>query len=201
MVGSALVRRLEREGCTIIIADRKDVDLTRQQSTEDWLKQNQPEVIFMAAAKVGGILANDTYPADFIYQNLAIELNIVHGAHQNNVEKLVMLGSSCIYPRMAPQPMPEDALLTGPLESTNEWYAVAKIAGIKLCQAYQKQHGNRFISAMPTNLYGFGDNFDLKNSHVVPALMRKIHVAKERNDTNVYYLGNRLPKAGVFTCR
>jgi GDP-L-fucose synthase len=178
MVGSAIVRRLARENCEIVSVDRQACDLTRQDQVEAWMKKNQPQVVIIAAAKVGGILANDTYPVDFLYDNLAIQNNIIHTAHDLGVEKLLFLGSSCIYPRMAPQPITEDALLTGPLEPTNEWYAVAKIAGIKLCQAYMKQYGDRFVSAMPTNLYGPNDNFDLNSSHVLPALMRKAHQAK-----------------------
>ncbi len=178
MVGSALVRRLAGESCEILTVPREEVDLTRQQAVEDWMSEAKPEVVFLAAAKVGGILANDSYPADFIYQNIAIESSIIHAAWQTGVKKLMLLGSSCIYPRLAPQPMSEDALLTGPLEPTNEWYAVAKIAGIKMCQAYRRQYGCDFISAMPTNLFGPGDNYDLETSHVVPALIRKVHEAK-----------------------
>lgn len=178
MVGSAIVRRLKQENCQIVTVDRQSCDLTRQGDVEQWMGDNRPEVVVVAAAKVGGILANDTYPVDFLYENLAIQNNIIHTAHDLSVQKLLFLGSSCIYPRLAPQPITEDALLTGPLEPTNEWYAVAKIAGIKLCQAYMKQYGDRFISAMPTNLYGPNDNFDLNSSHVIPALMRKAHQAK-----------------------
>ncbi len=179
MVGSAIVRRLEREDCIVLTAGRDEVDLCRQSETEDWLKRNKPDAVFLAAAKVGGILANDSFPASFIYENLAIQANIVEASRQAGVQKLLLLGSSCIYPRLASQPMSEDALLTGPLEPTNEWYAVAKIAGIKLCQAYRRQYGVDFISAMPTNLYGPGDNFNLESSHVVPALLRKAHEAKK----------------------
>jgi GDP-L-fucose synthase len=178
MVGSALVRRLGREECNLVTADRHQLDLTRQADVEAWIDQARPQVIFLAAAKVGGILANDTYPADFLYDNLMIEANIIHSAHRYGVEKLLFLGSSCIYPRAAPQPITENALMTGPLEPTNEWYAVAKIAGIKLCQAYRRQYGADFISAMPTNLYGPGDTYDLSTSHVLPALLRKAHEAK-----------------------
>ncbi len=177
MVGSAIVRRLEKEDCTILLADRS-VDLREQNAVRSWLETHRPDVLVVAAAKVGGILANDTYPADFLYDNLMIEANLIEAAYRNDTQKLLFLGSSCIYPRLAPQPIPEDALLTGPLEPTNEWYAIAKIAGIKLCQAYRRQHGCDFISAMPTNLYGPGDNFDLQNSHVLPALIRKAHEAK-----------------------
>lgn len=189
MVGSAIVRRLERESCEILVADRTTVDLLRQDQVERWIKSNRPEVIVIAAAKVGGILANDKFPADFLYQNLVIEANIIGTAHTCGVKKLEFLGSSCIYPKLAPQPITEDALLTGPLEPTNEWYAVAKIAGIKLCQAYRRQHGADFISAMPTNLYGPLDNFDLQSSHVLPALIRKIHAAKLNNNPTVELWG------------
>src|SRR6187200_592922 len=161
MAGSAIVRRLAAEGCEILTASRQDVDLRRQADVEAWIAANKPDAIFIAAATVGGILANATRPAEFLYDNLAIETNIIHAAKLAEVEKLLFLGSSCIYPRLAEQPIREDALLTGPLEPTNEWYAVAKIAAIKLCQAYRRQHGADFISAMPTNLYGAGDNFDL----------------------------------------
>lgn len=178
MVGSALVRRLEREGCEILTASRADADLTRQSETEAWMAKAKPQAVFLAAATVGGILANDTRPAEFIYDNLMIEANIVHAAWRTGVEKLLFLGSSCIYPKFAPQPMAEDALLTGELEPTNQWYAVAKIAGIKLCQAYRRQYGCDFISAMPTNLYGPNDNFDLSSSHVLPALLAKADAAK-----------------------
>ncbi len=178
MVGAALVRRLAREGCEILTVGRDAVDLRRQAATEDWMAGARPDAVFMAAARVGGIHANDTQPADFLYDNLAIETNVIAAACRTGVKKLMFLGSSCIYPRHAPQPIPEDALLTGPLEPTNEWYAVAKIAGIKLCQAYRRQHGCDFISAMPTNLYGPGDNFDLSTGHVGAALMMKAHAAK-----------------------
>lgn len=178
MVGSALVRRLGREACTLLMASRSELDLRRQVDVERWVATAAPEVVIVAAAKVGGILANDTYPADFLYDNLVMETNIIEASRVAGVEKLLFLGSSCIYPKMAPQPIAENSLLTGPLEPTNEWYAVAKIAGIKLCQAYRRQHRADFISAMPTNLYGPGDNFDLLSSHVIPALIRKIHAAK-----------------------
>lgn len=180
MVGSAIVRRLAGEGCDVLVAGRGEVDLTRQADTEAWINRNRPQAIFLAAAKVGGIHANSTYPAEFLYDNLAIEANIIHGAWLAGVEKLLFLGSSCIYPREAPQPIPEAALLTGPLEPTNEWYAIAKISGIKLCQAYRRQHGADFISAMPTNLYGPGDNFHPENSHVPAALLRRFHEAKQQ---------------------
>ena len=178
MVGQALVRRLAGEGCTLVSADRDRLDLRRQSEVEAWMAQSRPQLVFLAAAKVGGIQANDSFPAEFLYDNLMIEANIVESAHRTGVDKLVFLGSSCIYPRLASQPIREDALLTGPLEPTNEWYAVAKIAGIKLCQAYRRQYGADFISAQPTNLYGPGDNFDLAGSHVLPALMRKVHEAR-----------------------
>lgn len=178
MVGSALCRRLADENCEVLTVGRSEVDLRRQSQVEAWIGDNKPDTIFVSAATVGGILANDSLPADFLYDNLMIEANVIHAAFEAGVEKLVFLGSSCIYPRMAPQPMSEDLLLTGPLEETNQWYAVAKIAGIKLCQAYRRQHGRDFISAMPTNLYGTEDNFDLETSHVVPALMAKMHQAK-----------------------
>ena len=178
MVGAALLRRLAREDCEILTASRSEVDLTRQSEVENWVQDRRPEAVFMAAAKVGGILANDRNPVDFLYENLMIAANITHASFNANVEKMLFLGSSCIYPKHASQPMQENALLTGPLEPTNEWYAIAKIAGIKLAQAYRRQNGANFISAMPTNLYGPGDNFDLQTSHVVPALMRKAHQAK-----------------------
>ncbi|MBX9860462.1 MAG: GDP-L-fucose synthase [Sphingomonas sp.] len=181
MVGQALVRRLAREDCDLIEAPRERVDLRRQSAVEGWIADTKPELIFVAAAKVGGIYANDTRPAEFLYDNLMIETNIVEAARQNGTAKLVFLGSSCIYPKMAPQPIHESALLTGPLEPTNEWYAIAKIAGIKLCQAYRRQYGLDFISAQPTNLYGPFDNFDLTSSHVLPALIRKAHEAKATN--------------------
>lgn len=178
MVGRAVIRQLDARDCTVLIAERGDVDLTRQSDVENWVAANKPDAVFVCAARVGGILVNDSYPADFIYDNLMIEANIVHASFKASVEKLLFLGSSCIYPKHTEQPMTEAALLTGALEPTNEWYAIAKIAGIKLCQAYRKQHGADFISAMPTNLYGPYDNFDLASSHVIPALMRKCHEAK-----------------------
>lgn len=177
MVGSAVCRALESENCEILSISRTDLDLLRQSDVEDWYAQAKPDAVIVCAARVGGILANDTYPADFIYQNLMLEANIIHGAYKTGIEKLIFLGSSCIYPKHATQPMAEGALLTGPLEPTNEWYSIAKIAGIKLCQAYRKQFGCDFISAMPTNLYGPGDNFDLETSHVIPALLSKCHEA------------------------
>ena len=191
MVGAAIVERLASEGCeAILTASRLDLDLTRQDAVESWAKENRPDAVFVAAAKVGGILANDTYPYDFLYENLMIEANIINAAFHQEVDKLLFLGSSCIYPRMAPQPIHEESLLTGPLEPTNEWYAVAKIAGIKMCQALRRQHGVDFISAMPTNLYGPNDNYDLQNSHVLPALIRKAHEAKTRGDESIEIWGS-----------
>jgi GDP-L-fucose synthase len=194
MVGSAIVRRLSREDCDIVTVDRRSLDLRRQSDVEKWLEATRPQAIFLAAAKVGGILANDSYPAEFLYENLIVEANIVHAAYKIGVEKLLFLGSSCIYPKFAPQPLMEDALLTGPLEPTNEWYAIAKIAGIKMCQAYRRQYGADFISAMPTNLYGLGDNFDLNSSHVIPALMRKAHDAKMKKDKQLVVWGTGTPR-------
>lgn len=179
MVGSSISRRLASEGCTVLTVERDVLDLRDQQNVYRWLHDQRPDTVVLAAAKVGGILANDSYPADFLLDNLLIETAIISGAHAANVDRLLFLGSSCIYPKMAPQPIVEDALLTGPLEPTNEWYAIAKIAGIKLVQAFRRQHGRDYISAMPTNLYGPGDNFDLQSSHVLPALIRKVHQAKE----------------------
>ncbi|MBN9540663.1 MAG: GDP-L-fucose synthase [Reyranella sp.] len=178
LVGSALVRRLQSEGCEVVVAPRESVDLRHPDQVERWMREAKPQAVFLAAARVGGIYANDTRPAEFIYDNLMIQSNIVEASRRVGVEKLMLLGSSCIYPRLAPQPIPESALLTGALEPTNQWYAVAKIAGIKLGQAYRKQYGCDFISVMPTNLYGPGDNFDLLQSHVVPALLVKAHQAK-----------------------
>lgn len=194
MVGSATVRRLASEGCEVITAGRDLVDLKRQSEVEAFLKDAKPDAIVMAAAKVGGILANDTRPAEFLYDNIMIEANIIAAAHENDVEKFLFLGSSCIYPKFAPQPIPEDSLLTGPLEPTNEWYAVAKIAGIKLAQAYRKQYGRDYISAMPTNLYGPGDNFDLTSSHVMPAIIRKAHEAKLKGDKTITVWGTGTPR-------
>lgn len=194
MVGSAIVRRLASEGCEVLTASRQDADLRNQAETSAWIEKTRPEAVFLAAAKVGGILANDTYPADFLYDNLMIEANIIHGAHTVGVEKLMFLGSSCIYPKFAAQPITEEALLTGTLEPTNEWYAIAKIAGIKLCDAYRKQHGSDFISGMPTNLYGPGDNFDLNSSHVMPALIRKAHEAKLAGAPSITIWGTGTPR-------
>lgn len=193
MAGSAIVRRLEREDCEILTVGRDRVDLRRQEAVEGWMADARPDAVFLAAATVGGIHANDTRPGEFLYDNLAIQNNVIHGAWKAGVGKLVFLGSSCIYPRMAPQPMTEDQLLTGPLEPTNQWYAVAKIAGIKLCQAYRRQYGCDFISAMPTNLYGPGDNFDLQQGHVAAALLAKIHHAKETGVETVELWGTGTP--------
>jgi len=199
MVGSAIVRRLSSEGCEILTADRRSLDLTRQLDTERWLEQAKPDAVFLAAGLVGGIHANNAYPANFIADNLAIALNIIRGAHKFGVKKLLALGSSCIYPKLAPQPMTEEALLTGPLESTNQWYAIAKIAAIKLCEAYRIQHGADFISVMPTNLYGRGDNYHPKNSHVPAALIRRFHEAKLANATTVTVWGTGKPRR-EFLC-
>ena len=193
MVGSAITRYLSERGDEVLKAGREVVDLRNQAGVEVWLKQNRPDAIVFAAAKVGGILANSMFPAEFIYDNLAIEANVIHSAHLARVDRLVFLGSSCIYPKFAPQPIKEEALLTGPLEPTNEWYAIAKIAGIKLCQAYRKQYGRRYISVMPCNLYGPGDNFDLATSHVLPALMRRFHEANERKFREVVVWGTGTP--------
>ncbi|MTI11383.1 GDP-L-fucose synthase [Rhodospirillaceae bacterium RKSG073] len=193
MVGSAIVRSLQHYNRHILTTTRQELDLTNQQNVMDWIKKNKPDTIFLAAAKVGGIHANNSYPAEFIYDNLTIETNIIHAAHLNNVEKLVFLGSSCIYPRNASQPISEDELLTGELESTNEWYAIAKIAGIKLCQAYKKQYGCDFISVMPTNLYGPGDNFHPENSHVPAALLDRFHQAKMCDAPKVEVWGSGTP--------
>jgi GDP-L-fucose synthase len=194
MVGSAIARCLARSGEEVLTVERAALDLRDQPATLAWLQQNHPNAIVLAAAKVGGIYANDAYPADFIYENLAIEMSVVHAAHLAGVDRLVFLGSSCIYPKFAPQPITEDALLSGALEPTNEWYAVAKIAGIKLCQAYRKQYGRRFISVMPCNLYGPGDNFDPLTSHAMAALIRRFHEAKlaERSEVVVWGTGKPL---------
>jgi GDP-L-fucose synthase len=194
MVGSAVVRRLASEDCTVLTATRSELDLTRQADVERFVRAERPDAIVLAAAKVGGILANDTYPADFLFENLQMETNIIGAAHAADVNRLLFLGSSCIYPKLAPQPITEDALLTGPLEETNEWYAIAKIAGIKMAQAFRKQHGRDYISAMPTNLYGPGDNFDLKTSHVLPALIRKAHDAKLTHADTITVWGTGTPR-------
>jgi len=194
MVGAALVRRLASERCEILTAGRDDLDLERQDQVEAWMAKARPDAIFLAAAKVGGIAANDSRPAEFLYANLMIEANVIHAAHRLGVAKTLILGSSCIYPKLAPQPITEDALLTGPLEPTNEWYAIAKIAGLKMGQAYRRQHGDDFISAMPTNLYGPNDNFDLNSSHVLPALIRKAHDAKTRGEHSLTIWGSGTPR-------
>jgi len=194
MVGSALVRRLQAEDCEILTVDRTEVDLIRQIETEAWIADKRPQVVFLAASRVGGILANDSYPADFLYENLMIEANVMRAALACGVAKLLFLGSSCIYPRLAPQPIPEEALLTGPLEPTNEAYAIAKIAGVKLAQAMRRQHGVDFICAMPTNLYGPGDNFDLQSSHVLAALLRKAHEAKKGRAEQMVIWGSGAPR-------
>jgi len=194
MVGAALVRRLIHEDCEILTVGRAEVDLRRQAEVEAWMARQRPEVVVIAAAKVGGILANDTYPADFLEQNLLIQTNLIQASYETGVEKLLFLGSSCIYPRDCPQPIREEYLLTGLLEPTNEAYAIAKISGIKLCQAYRRQYGSDFISAMPTNLYGPHDNFDLQSSHVLPALMRKFHDAKEEGRGEVVVWGTGSPR-------
>lgn len=194
MVGSAIARRLAREDCLILTADRKDLDLRRQESVEAWISENKPQAIFCAAATVGGIHANRSRPADFIYDNLSMETNVIHAAKNSGVEKLLFLGSSCIYPKNTPQPMREEDLLSGPLEPTNQWYAIAKIAGIKLCQAYRAQYGCDFISAQPTNLYGPGDTFDLQSGHVLPALMAKAHRAKISGAAHMEVWGSGNPK-------
>ncbi len=193
MVGSATVRRLEQENCDVLTADHAALELRDQAAVSAWITAHKPDVVVLAAATVGGILANSTRPAEFIYDNLAIETSIIHASHQNNVEKLLFLGSACIYPREAAQPMNEEALLTGPLEPTNEWYAIAKIAGIKLCEAYRKQYGCDYISAQPNNLYGPGDNFDLRPSPCIPAQMGKAHNAKLAEATSMELWGTGSP--------
>lgn len=194
MVGAALLRRLQQEHCDLLTVDRESVDLTRQEAVEQWMGEARPHAIFLSAAKVGGILANDTNPVPFLYDNLAIAANVIHAAATNGVDKLLYLGSSCIYPKFATQPIPESALLTGALEPTNEWYAIAKIAGLKLCQAYRRQFNCDFIAAMPTNLYGPGDNFDLNTSHVIPALIRKAHEAKLQGRSEFVIWGSGTPR-------
>ena len=194
MVGGAIVRRLEERDLTILTATRQECDLRDDASVKAWVDANRPDAVVIAAAKVGGILANDTYPVDFLQDNLSIQTNVIKAAFEAGVEKLLFLGSSCIYPKFAEQPITEDSLLTGPLEPTNEWYAIAKIAGIKLCQAYMKQYGCRYISAMPTNLYGPGDNFDLTSSHVIPALMRKAHMARVSGAPGFEVWGSGTPR-------
>jgi GDP-L-fucose synthase len=195
LVGSAVVRRLEAEGLRhLMVATRDELDLRNQAAVEAWFRANRPEYVFLVAGTVGGILANSTRPAEFIYDNVMIHATVVHAAHVSGAKKLLYLGSSCIYPRDSPQPMREEHLLTGPLEPTNEWYAIAKISGIKLCQAYRKQYGSDFISAMPTNLYGPNDNFDLTSSHVLPAMIRKFHDAKVEGRSEVTIWGTGTPR-------
>ncbi len=195
MVGSALVRRFAREpGVTLVTRERRELELTNQAQVDGFFAAEKPDVAIIAAAKVGGIHANNTYPADFIYDNLAVAANTVHGAYRHGVRRLLFLGSSCIYPKLAPQPMPEESLLSGPLEPTNEAYAIAKIAGLKLCQAYRRQHGVLFHSAMPTNLYGPGDNYHAQNSHVLPALIRRFHEAREAGAAEVVAWGTGTPR-------
>lgn len=195
LVGSALVRRLQREaGIELLLRTRHELDLTNQAAVQQFFAKEQPDQVYLAAAKVGGILANDSRPAEFVHENLVIQSNIIDAAYRNGTKKLLFLGSSCIYPRHAPQPMSEDCLLTGPLEPTNEWYAIAKIAGLKTCQAYRKQYGFDAISAMPTNLYGPGDNFDLASSHVLPALIRKFVTAVETGAKEVQIWGTGKPR-------
>jgi len=193
MAGSSIVRRLQSETCEILTVARREVDLRRQSAVEEWMEHHRPDAVFLAAGTVGGILANSTRPAEFLYDNLQIELNIIQASRNVGVKKLLFLGSSCIYPREAAQPMTEEALLTGPLEPTNEAYAIAKIAGIKLCEAYRRQYGCDFISAMPTNLYGIGDNFDLQQGHVAAALIAKFHRAKIENQPSVELWGSGRP--------
>src|ERR1700730_190913 len=194
MVGSAIVRRLQREPCTLLLAGRNELDLTRQDQTERYLSAARPDVVIMAAGRVGGIFANDNYPVNFLDENLAMALNCIHVSHQVGVKKLLFLGSSCIYPKFAKQPMSEDQMLTGELEPTNQWYAIAKIAGIKLCEAYRHQYGSDFISVMPTNLYGPGDNYHPENSHVVAALIRRFHEAKIKSAPTVVVWGTGAPR-------
>jgi len=194
MAGGAIARRLEREQCEIVTATRSELDLLRQEDVHRWVKEQRIDAVFVAAATVGGILANSTRPAEFLYDNLVMETNIIHAAREAGVQKLLFLGSSCIYPRMAEQPMREEALLTGALEPTNEWYAIAKIAGIKLCQAFRRQYGCDFVSVMPTNLYGPGDRYDVRAGHVVAALIMKIHAAKVAGSATVELWGSGTPR-------
>ena len=194
LVGSAVVRRLKREPCTVLVVERSLLDLRHQSDVERWMDQHRPQVVVLAAARVGGVHANGAFPVDFLYDNLAIETNIIEAARRVGVEKLLFLGSSCVYPREAPQPITEEALLTGPLEPTNEWYAVAKIAGITLCQAYRRQYGCDFISAMPTNVYGPGDNFHRENSHVPAALLRRFYEARVQGRDEVVVWGSGTPR-------
>lgn len=193
MVGSAIVRRLESENCEVLFATRSELDLTDQASTREWMHQQRPDAVILAAAKVGGILANSLSPADFLHENLAIACNVIDAAHRADVNRLLNLGSSCIYPKFADQPIVEEALLTGALEPTNEWYAIAKIAGLKMAEAYRAQYGRDYISAMPTNLYGSGDNYNLESSHVLPALIRKAHEAKMNGGESITIWGSGRP--------
>jgi GDP-L-fucose synthase len=195
MVGSAILRKLQKENYSnFILASSSELDLRNQQAVKDFFEKEEPDYVFLAAAKVGGIQANNTYRAEFLYDNLMIQNNVIHQAYKYGVKKLLFLGSSCIYPKLAPQPLKEEYLLTGLLEPTNEPYAIAKIAGIKMCDAYRAQYGCNFISAMPTNLYGANDNYDLKNSHVLPALLRKFHEAKQKGDKEVIVWGTGTPR-------
>ena len=195
LVGSAIVRALQTQGYNnLVLRTHDELDLTNQQAVSDFFAEGKPEFVILAAAKVGGIMANNTYPADFIYNNLAIQNNVIHASYINGVKKLLFLGSSCIYPKLAPQPIKEEYLLTGPLESTNEAYAIAKIAGLKLCQFYNQQYGTNYIAVMPTNLYGPHDNFDPETSHVLPALIRKFHEAKISNESSVTLWGSGSPR-------
>lgn len=194
MVGSACARRLAAEACEIITAPRAQLDLTRQAAVEAFMVRERPDIVVVAAARVGGILANSTLPADFLYENLMIEANVIEAAHRAGVNRLLFLGSSCIYPRETPQPIVEEALLTGPLEATNEWYAIAKIAGVKLCQAYRRQYGRDYISAMPCNLYGPGDFFHPEHSHVIPAMLRRFYQAAQRGEETVTCWGSGQPR-------
>lgn len=195
LVGSALCRRLQAEGyANLILRSRQELDLINQEAVRSFFEKERPEYVFLAAAKVGGILANNTYPAEFIFENLAVQCNVIHSAWQTGVKRLLFLGSSCIYPKMAPQPMREEHLLAGPLEATNEPYAIAKIAGIKMCESYNRQYGTRFVSVMPTNLYGPNDNFDLASSHVLPAMIRKFHEAKLSGASEMLVWGTGTPR-------
>ena len=194
MAGSAIVRRLQQEPCEVIVAGRREFDLTRQEQTERYLATTRPDAVIMAAGRVGGIIANDRFPANFLAENLAMALNCIHASHLSGVKKLVYLGSTCIYPKFAKQPMTEDQLLTGELEPTNQWYATAKIAGIKLCEAYRRQYGDDFVAVMPTNLYGPGDNYHPEHSHVVAALIRRFHEAKVANAPKVEVWGTGNPR-------
>lgn len=194
MVGSAIVRRLAAEQCEVIVASRQELNLLDQAATRTWMHMRKPDAVVLAAAKVGGILANSTFPAEFLYENMIIAANVIHAAHEADVSRLLNLGSSCIYPKFADQPIKEESLLAGSLEPTNEWYAIAKIAGLKLAEAYRIQYGRDYISAMPTNLYGPGDNYDLQSSHVLPALIRKVHDAKEAGSRSITIWGSGSPK-------